>query len=98
MLPLKMIREDLREIRYYYSRKKVFDTAVQGIAVNAVYQKVNKYNEIMKTAPPKLFDLYVSLYVNNYTQEGLAYELNYTPEYVQMLNKRLLLFLQSKID
>ena len=37
------------------------------------------------------------LYVKGYTQEGTAAELNYTPVYIQMLNKKLLLFLQKNI-
>ena len=37
------------------------------------------------------------LYVKGYTQEALSAELNYTPVYIQMLNKQLLLFLQSKL-
>ena len=98
MLSLKKIREDLREIRYYYSRKEMFDEAFRQVASNAVSEKVRRYNEAVKTAPPRLYDMYISLYVKNYTQEGLSIELGYTPEYIQMQNKKLLLFLQSRIN
>ena len=77
MVPLDKIRSDLKEIRYYYSRKAM--------------------NEAVKTAPPRLYDMYMMLYVKGYTQEALSAELNYTPVYIQMLNKQLLLFLQSKL-
>lgn len=97
MLTLKKIREDLREVRYYYSRQDLFEDAFKKIVSNAVLEKVERYNEAVKTAPPRLYDLYLNLYVKNYTQEGLSIEQNYTPEYIQMLNKKLLLFLQSKI-
>ena len=34
MLPLNKIREDLKEIRYYYARKEIFDAAIGGIGPN----------------------------------------------------------------
>ncbi len=95
MLTLKKIREDLKEVRYYYARKEIFDSAIGGIGVNAVMDKVKKYNTAVQSAPPDLYDLYICLYVKNNTQEGLAMDLGYTPEYIQMRNKKLLLFLQS---
>ena len=97
MLPLDKLRSDLKEIRYYYSRKALFDERAQCIAPNAVLEKVRKYNEAVRTAKPILYDLYISLYVKGYTQEGLSVELSYTPEYIQMLHKQLLLFLQTKL-
>ena len=95
MKELKEIRKDLKEIRYYYSRKDIFDKAIGGEGVNAVIAKASKYNELMQIAPPRLYDIYVSLYVRNYTQEGLSVELGYTPEYVQLQHKKLLLYIQE---
>ena len=97
MLSLENIRNDLKEIRYYYSRKEMFDESKNRVIGHSVIEKVNRYNEAIKTAPPQLYDVYIMLYVKNYTQEGLSIELNYTPVYIQMLNKKLLLFLQSKL-
>lgn len=93
----KQVREDLKEIRYYYSRKKQFDTSFQKIVSNSVLDKVYKYNELIKDAPARLYDIYVCLYTQNYTQEAAGYELGYTPEYIHILNKKLILFLVSKI-
>lgn len=98
MITLNEIRKDLKEIRYYYLRKKMFDEAFESTGVNTVVEKVKKYNALAVTATPKLYDLYVSLYIRNHTQESLSDELGYTPEYMQMLNKRLLKFLQEKIN
>lgn len=97
MVSLKKIREDLKDVRYYYARKEVLDEAFKTISTNQIVEKVMRYNDAVRTASPKLYDLYVCLYTKNYTQEGLADELHYTPEYVQMLNKQLLLFLQTRI-
>jgi len=98
MIPLSNIRTDLKDIRYYYSRKKSFDEALTYTCKNEILEKIDKYNEIIKSASPKLFDLYFSLYIKNNTQESLSNELGYTPEYIQMLNKKLLKFLQSKLS
>ena len=95
MLPLNKIREDLMEIRYYYARKEIFDTAIGGTGFNQVMDTVKKYNTAVQSAPPRLYDLYVCLYVRNFTQAGLSAELGYTAEYIQMLHKKLLIFLQS---
>ena len=97
MLPLDKIRADLKEIRYYYERKEVFESAIGGIGLNEVLNKVKRYNLAVQSAPPRLYDLYISLYIKNYTQEGLSIELGYTPEHIRRLNKRLLLFLQTRI-
>ena len=96
-MTLNEIRRDLKEVRYYYYRKDVLDKAFKSVSQNNVVEKVNKYNDIVKGAPPQLYDVYISLYTMNLTQEALSVELGYTPEYVQMLNKKLLKFIQSKI-
>lgn len=97
-MTLDKIREDLKDVRYYYSRRKAFDEASKEVGVNHVVEKVRKYNELIRNATPQLYDVYNGLYVRNLTQEGFSIELCYTPEYVQMLNKRLLLFLQKEIE
>jgi hypothetical protein len=97
MVSLDKIREDLREVRYYYTRKELFDETFKSISTNVILEKVYRYNEAIRSAPVRLYDLYVCLYTKNYTQAALAVELNYTTEYIQMLHKKLLLFLQTKI-
>lgn len=97
MISMKQLREDLKEVRYYYSRRQLFDEASKTIGAHEIVSKVQRYNTAMRTAPPRLYDLYVGLYVRNYTQEAYSIEMNYTPEYIQMQNKSLLLYLQTKI-
>lgn len=97
-MTLNEIREDLKDIRYYYSRKELFDSVVSEIGSNAIQTKLKKYNEAVRDASPKLYDLYVCLYIRNNTQEAVSNELCYTPEYIQMLNKKLLKFFQTKFS
>ena len=97
MLTLTTIRNDLKDIKYYYSRKALFDKAFEYTGENDVIKKVERYNDVMRLAPPKFYDLYYSLYIMNHTQESYSDELGFTPEYIQMLNKKLLKFLQTKL-
>ena len=98
MLSLATIRNDLKDIRYYYARKKMFDEAFEKTGKNEIVEKARLYNDVVKKAPPRLYDMYVSLYINNHTQESLSNELCYTAEYIQMLNKQLLIFFQTTLE
>lgn len=95
MVTLEQIRNDLKEIRYYYSRKKQFDGYAEQISQNVTAEKAERYNEAVRNALPQLYDVYACLYVKNYTQEGMGKELGYTLQHINALNKRLLLFLQN---
>lgn len=97
MKTLAEIREDLKEIRYYYSRKKIFDEASKLVGASSVLEKVNRYSQAVQGAEPRLYDMYINLYVKGFTQEGLAAELYYSRDYIHLLNKKLILFLQEKI-
>ena len=96
-ITVQKVRDDLKEVRYYYARKELFDEAFAKIGKNKVLSKVERYNQAVASAPPVLYDIYINLYVRNYTQEALSIEMNYTPEYIQMLNKRLVLFLVEEL-
>ena len=96
MLTLNQIRNDLKDIRYYYARKEWFDKSFEDTGENHILEIVQKYHSAILSAPIKLYDLYTSLYINNNTQEVLADDLNFTPEYIQKLNKNLLKFFQNK--
>lgn len=90
------IRKDLREIKYYYSRINVFESNKLGLFGASVSRKAEKYNKYITDAPARLYDIYVSLYLNNMTQKSLADELGYTVKYVQYLNGQLLDYLLQR--
>ena len=98
MITLKQIRADLREIRFYYINKEKIDEAFQTTGRNEIMNLMEKYHKAMQAAPIKLYHLYVGLYIQGYTQEAYSIAVNYTPEYIQMLHKQLLQFLQSNIE
>ena len=97
MKTLAEIRKDLKEIQYYYMRKEVFDNAYSTTGANKVLITVNNYHKIVQQAPPRLYDLYVSIYINAHTQSSFADKLGVTTEYIQMLHKRLLLYFQNNL-
>lgn len=92
------IREDLKNIRYYYSRKEVFDRASISVGQNSTLETIQKYNEAICSAPPRLYDLYVSLYLQNNTQDSLSMKLGYTVEHISRLNGQLVKFLQKEFQ
>lgn len=52
MLSLAELRQDLKEIRYYYEHKELFDTAIGGVGLNDMLMKVERYNLAVQSAPP----------------------------------------------
>ena len=96
-MELNKIREDLKDIRYYYTRKSMFDKASASVGENTILNKIEKYNSLVRLAPPRLYDIYVSLYLDNNTQESLSDKLGYSVEYISKLNGQLVRFFQKTI-
>ena len=61
MMTRQEIQADLREIRYYYSMKEMFDKSADTVKPLAIIEKVNRYNKAMENAPAKMLALYLSL-------------------------------------
>lgn len=96
-MELNKIREDLKDIRYYFSRKEAFEKVSASVGENKIATKLEKYNEVVRSAPPRLYDLYISLYLDNNTQESLSDKLGYSVEYISKLNGQLIRFFQKNI-
>lgn len=63
MVERDQIRRELRDIRYYYSKKNMFDAAFKETGGNNITELVEKYNLSIKEASPQLYDIYISLYM-----------------------------------
>ena len=98
MVTLQEIRDDLREIRYYMSRKTVFEKSAPCVGKNAIEKRMALYNGIVCNASPRLYDLYVSLYMENNTQESLSEKLGYSVVHIGRLHKQLLTFFQANLN
>jgi len=96
-ITIREIKQDLKDIRYYYSRKKALDEGFRSIGYNEVVKKSEIYNELIKTASPELFDLYFALYINNHTQDSWSDSMCIARETVNVMNKRLLQYFLKKL-
>ena len=97
MLELSEIREDLKEIRYYYSHKDIFEKASKEIGEHSCIAKIIKYNDVIRFAPARLYELYVSLYLENNTLESLADKEGYSYVHIQRVHGQLVRFFQEKL-
>ena len=89
------IRQDLKDIRYYFARQSVFDKTLEKIGQHSINEKINFYNEAIRFASPRLYDLYVSLYIDNHTQESLSEKLGYAMETISRLHSKLINFFMN---
>ena len=96
-MTLNEIRQQLKTIRLYYTNKARFSDAFDTLPHN-VTELAGTYAAIINSAPLDLYLVYYELYVKGLTQEAAAADLNYSTEYIRQKNKRLLLFLQQKIN
>ena len=87
------IRQELNQIRYYYSRREIFEKASGCVGRSSILQLVEKYNKaICFASDAQLYDVYVCIYTEGYTQEGTADKLGYSSNYVYKLNRKLIEF------
>ena len=89
MVSSEQVRADLREIRYYYSRKEQLEDASHSIGSLPIKRLLEKYNCVIREAPLRLYDLYACLYLRGQTQKAIALELGYTPQYIRKLINEL---------
>lgn len=98
MIQTEQIKNELKEVRYYISRRDNLDKLFRQIGQTNLWNLTQKYNNAIRSAPARLYDLYGCLYVQNKTQEAVSQELGYSPEYVRKFVKELFLFFQQKLN
>ena len=98
MVPIEQVKSDLREIRYYYSRKEQLDDASHSIGPLPIKRILENYNCAIRKAPLRLYDLYACLYIRGQTQEAIALDLGYTPQYIRKLISPLPSYFKMKFN
>jgi hypothetical protein len=93
MITSANIKADLDKIRYYYTRKETFDKAFDSVIKNNILDLIEKYNVAMSVAEPKLFELYVCIYIHGNTYDAAAKEMAYSKDYVTKHHRRLMKYL-----
>lgn len=97
MKTYKEIREDLKNIRYYFSRKDAMSERAVILGECNILKTIAMYNEVVCQAPPKLYDLYYFIYVENNTHESAADKIGVGREYITRLHAKLLRFIQNHL-
>ena len=92
IISIETIKRELENIRYYYARRDMFDKAFDSVGKNTILQTVDRYNQAICAAPPKLYEMYVALYIECCTYEAAAESLCYSVNYVYKTNKKIVDF------
>ena len=95
MISKDEIRTTLSDIRFYYANIRSFQNASRYIGENRIVKTAENFNKAIENAPPKLYELYIRLYVNNGTMASVATELNYSIGYINKLNNSLVKYLYN---
>ena len=98
MTTLRQVYDDLKEIRYYYAKKDIFESASRCIIESGIVEKVSRYNRAMANAPPRLYEVYYCLYVSCLTQAQLADKLQCSPSRIKRRNSQLCTYLVQKLN
>lgn len=94
----KIVREELKDIKYYLRHKKELEQFEPSLGKPIAYQLAKKYERAMKQGPSKLMVLYGELYINNRTYEELADIWGYSFQYVARLHNDLVDYLAITLD
>lgn len=98
MITIEQVREDLKEIRYYYAQLKDVDRVSKSVGGSERRAMVERYNAAVCKAPIRLYHLYGALYVDNNTQLVVALDWDCSVDYIKRLNKQLCKFLQEELN
>lgn len=98
MITLAKVRENLRDIRHYYSKIKDFEKVEFILGKPSALEMVEKYNQHIKNAPIKLFNLYVCLYLQDNSQETVSIDWGCSIGYIKQLNKKLYEFFIKEFE
>ena len=95
MITKDEIRTTLSDIGFYYANIRSFQNVLKYVGENKIVKMAEKFNIAIENAPPKLYELYIRLYVNNGTMAFVATELNYSIGYINKLNNSLVKYLYN---
>ncbi len=96
MKNLQEIREELKLVREYNFALQSAEKGAEIMIPSEIKALLKRYADAVKGAPKPVQRVYSGLYEKGMTQRALALEWGVTEKYVQILNKRLLLYLQGR--
>lgn len=98
MITTEQVREELKRVKIYYSRKDAFDRAERTDRVLETMKLVDKYAALIFNASDKLYIVYDAIYIQGLTQEACADKLFYSLRYVQRLHSELVKYFSTELN
>ena len=98
MITRDTVKKELDSIRYYYARREVLEKAFDSVGKNSITDQIDKYNAMICTAPVKIYEMYVALYIEGCTYEKAAEILGYSVNYVYKSNMKIVDFFQDALN
>ena len=89
-MKLNDIRNELKNMRLYYAVLKEYPES----KISYSNERYDLIKSIVNNAPRRIKDVFYGLYIDVNTQKQIALEWNVSEKYIQILNKRLLVYLQ----
>lgn len=97
-MTIEQVRNDLKELRYYYIYKTKFDNFFKMIGNHIICEKSKFYSNIILSAPLRIVDYYYESVVQGKTQETIAMESNYSVQNTCLICKQMTDYLMNNIN
>ena len=96
-MTVDQVREELKDVKIFYARKDFIDNFIDNSVISRIKKNVEKYDTLILCASEKLFNLYVALYREGYSQFSYSVQRSCSERYVQLLHKELLEYFLNEI-
>lgn len=94
-MTIEQVREELKDVKLYYSRRAFFDKAKTDDFVQRIKSNVEKYDRLILEVPTTYFKIFNLIYHEGKTQFQVSLELSYSKRNVEMLHSALIEFFVS---
>lgn len=98
MITIETIKQQLENIRYYYGRKETFEKAFNFLGKNSILQTVDTYNQAICHASPRLYEVYIAIYINCCTYELAAETLGFSVSHIYRVNREIIDFFYNEFN
>ena len=89
MKSIEQVKEDLRDIKHYYSKIEEIEKVSEEIGSPLALAMVESYNKKILKAPIRLYSLYTSLYLKNASLMSVSIDWGVSKSQVALLSSKL---------
>ncbi len=101
MIEIETIRKNLQDVKTYYTITEMYAREYPRSKIifsEKLMEVVKQYDKIMDKAPTRIRLAYINLYHCFKKQKTYAQECDVTEKYIQILNKRIILYLFNSLN